>query len=325
MCVMEGQGVDAHVGDVFCVVLCLSSSTMVWNGVDTMWFLCSALSVKVVRNSKQTCVMDTHDFLQVANCLQSSLVLSSLVLSCLFSFIFLSLSLLLCLSLCLSVCLCLRVMLHVLVCCAVCCGCVCAVRVCVLWGVCVCCAAWSAEPLSLLSVCTFKTPPYERSTRPHVQTHAGVLLVHTKAFWICTRRFFQHATSHTNTRTPNTHTHTHTHTPHTAYAPTHRTHTAHTAPRVRAHVSGPKKWWTMPAHARGGLQRYWRANRSLHSAQLVSLRIAGLNNFQTCCARPTLKLQNGYDPVLTFGEPLVQMTTPHVALICLINCLPSEN
>ena len=30
MCFMEGQGVDGHVGDdFFCVVLCLSSSTMV--------------------------------------------------------------------------------------------------------------------------------------------------------------------------------------------------------------------------------------------------------------------------------------------------------
>ena len=36
MCFMEGQGVDGHVGDDFCVVLCLSSSTMVCNGVDTM-------------------------------------------------------------------------------------------------------------------------------------------------------------------------------------------------------------------------------------------------------------------------------------------------
>ena len=26
-----------------------------------------------------------------------------------------------------------------------------------------------------------------------------------------------------------------------------------------------------------------------------------------------------------FGEPLVQMTTPHVALNCLVNCLPPEN
>ena len=37
MCFIEGQGVDEHRGDdFFCVVLCLSSSTMVSNGVDTM-------------------------------------------------------------------------------------------------------------------------------------------------------------------------------------------------------------------------------------------------------------------------------------------------
>ena len=29
MSFMEGQGVDGHVGDDFCVVLCLSSSTLV--------------------------------------------------------------------------------------------------------------------------------------------------------------------------------------------------------------------------------------------------------------------------------------------------------
>ena len=29
MCFMEGQGVDGHVGDDFCVVSCVSSSTMV--------------------------------------------------------------------------------------------------------------------------------------------------------------------------------------------------------------------------------------------------------------------------------------------------------
>ena len=54
---------DGHVGDDFCVVSCLSSSTMVSNGVDTMRFLCSALHVKVVRISKQARVNDrsNHD------------------------------------------------------------------------------------------------------------------------------------------------------------------------------------------------------------------------------------------------------------------------
>ena len=54
---------DGHVGDDFCAVLCLSSSTMVSNGVDTMRSPCSALNVQVVRNSKQVWVDDkrNHD------------------------------------------------------------------------------------------------------------------------------------------------------------------------------------------------------------------------------------------------------------------------
>ena len=36
-----------------------------------------------------------------------------------------------------------------------------------------------------------------------------------------------------------------------------------------------------------------------------------------------LQTSNGQDPVVTFGEPLVQMTTPQVALNCLIYCPPS--
>ena len=35
MCFMEGQGVYGHVGDDFCVVLCLSSSTMVLTQCDS--------------------------------------------------------------------------------------------------------------------------------------------------------------------------------------------------------------------------------------------------------------------------------------------------
>ena len=48
---------------ISCVVLCLSSSTMVSNGVDTIRSPCSALNVKVVRNSKQARVNDkrNHD------------------------------------------------------------------------------------------------------------------------------------------------------------------------------------------------------------------------------------------------------------------------
>ena len=49
-------------------------------------------------------------------------------------------------------------------------------------------------------------------------------------------------------------------------------------------------------------------------------------------SRPTLKLFRGklsnFNWVRTsgyFGEPLVQMTTPHVARNCLYNCPPSEN
>ena len=60
MCFMEGQGVDGHVGDDFCVVLCLSS-TMVSNGVDTMRSPCSALNVKVVRNSELVRVNDKRN------------------------------------------------------------------------------------------------------------------------------------------------------------------------------------------------------------------------------------------------------------------------
>ena len=50
-------------GDDFCVVLCLSSSTMVSYGVDTMRFPYSTLNVKVVRNWKQARVNDrrNHD------------------------------------------------------------------------------------------------------------------------------------------------------------------------------------------------------------------------------------------------------------------------
>ena len=39
--------------DTWVTFLCLSSSTVVWYDVDTMWFPCSALNVKVVRNWKQ--------------------------------------------------------------------------------------------------------------------------------------------------------------------------------------------------------------------------------------------------------------------------------
>ena len=48
-------------------------------------------------------------------------------------------------------------------------------------------------------------------------------------------------------------------------------------------------------------------------------------NRQHVVSQPILQLQNGYDPVLTFGEPLEHMTTLHVALNCLINCPPSVN
>ena len=60
--------------------------TMVPNGIDTTRFPCSALNVKVVRNSRQarTNGRSNHDYVEVACCLKSSLVLS-----CLFSFIFL--------------------------------------------------------------------------------------------------------------------------------------------------------------------------------------------------------------------------------------------
>ena len=53
MCFMEGQGVDGHVRDDFLCFWCSSSSTMVSHGVDTLRFPCSALNVKVLRNSKQ--------------------------------------------------------------------------------------------------------------------------------------------------------------------------------------------------------------------------------------------------------------------------------
>ena len=35
--------------------------------------------------------------------------------------------------------------------------------------------------------------------------------------------------------------------------------------------------------------------------------------------------ENGQDPVLTLVEPFVHMTTPQVALNCLLNCPPSGN
>ena len=60
MCIMEGQGVGGHVGDVsvFCVNLLPRWSEMVLTQCD---FSCSALNVKVVRNSKQTRTNDRRN------------------------------------------------------------------------------------------------------------------------------------------------------------------------------------------------------------------------------------------------------------------------
>ena len=65
-----------------------------------------------------------------------------------------------------------------------------------------------------------------------------------------------------------------------------------------------------------------KTNQTIY--QLVSIRIA--EDEQPCqVRRPTLKLQLGKNEWLPFFEPLVQMTPPHVALNCLINCPPSRN
>ena len=44
---------------IFCVLLCLSSSTMVLKQCD---FQCTALNVKAARNSKQTRVKDKSNY-----------------------------------------------------------------------------------------------------------------------------------------------------------------------------------------------------------------------------------------------------------------------
>ena len=88
MIIMEGQGVGEHVGDEFSPSLRLVFFffTMVSNGVDRMRFPCSALNVKVVRNSKQarTNHRRNHDPLEGGHVCsdRSSLSSSLLLFSC---------------------------------------------------------------------------------------------------------------------------------------------------------------------------------------------------------------------------------------------------
>ena len=134
-----------------------------------------------------------------------------------------------------------------------------------------------------------------------------------------------HTTKHTN-KTPITH---HKHTAHT-----HTTH-IHRTPSKSKHVRNPKdgELCLMRAHFRGVSGRYWRANRSWHSVQLVSLRIAGVEQFYqvqrmiggigNMLFSISPKLQHGQGPSLWWT--MMHVTTPHVALNCLIHCLPSVN
>ena len=149
-------------------------------------------------------------------------------------------------------------MLYVLLCCvAVCCGCVwllwcwwccCGLCVCVCVVVCVvvcgcvwlfvvsvCGAAWHAEPLPLLTVCTFKTPPCVPATRPHVD--------HMRTCCRYTRRRFEstHGDFSACQAAPHTHTHTHTNT----QTHTHCTTSKSTRIRTRKVVNyaGTCSWW----------------------------------------------------------------------------------
>ena len=88
--------------------------------------------------------------------------------------------------------------------------------------------------------------------------------------WECVRHH-----NHTQRRTP---THTHT-TKHTNNTPTHTPHTPHSEKEQTCQDLKDGELCLTRAHFRGVLGRYWRANRSWHSAQLVSLRIAGVEQF----------------------------------------------
>ena len=90
------------------------------------------------------------------------------------------------------------------------------------------------------------------------------LYMHTVILRVCaTHHNHTHNTAHQHTQ-PNTpikhqqHTHTPTHCtyPHNAHKYTLTLHTTHTAPRVRANMSGPERWDTL----RGGSQNFfgWR-------------------------------------------------------------------
>ena len=139
----------------------------------------------------------------------------------------------------------------------------------------------------------------------------------------------QHTTKHTN-KTRTTHQHTH-HTPHTNTQHTTHTHTAH---RVRANMSGPERWWTVLD--KGAFS--WSLGTTQTCKSFVTFRsacfpqdrwswtifyqvkrmIGGIGNMLFWFL-PNFKM--GKIPHL--GEPMVHMTTPHVALNCLIHCLPS--
>ena len=89
----------------------------------------------------------------------------------------------------------------------------------------------------------------------------------------------------------------------------------------------------MRAHFRGVSGRYWRANRSWHSVQLVSLRIAGVEQFYqvqrmiggigNMLFSISPKLQHGQGPSLRWTHGA--RDNSHLALNCLIDCLPSKN
>ena len=181
------------------------------------------------------------------------------------------------------------------------------------------------------AVCRFKTPPCAHSRRSHVYRHHVHMYKHP-FFSVC------HTPTHTNT-----HHHTPTRTPHTTrHTPTHNkthTHETHvTSNTPQAHPNGQWSWECSEqehqccnpkggelcltrAHFRGGSERYWHANRSLDSDQIVSLGAAGDEQFYQV-RQPTPKTSKWARSSAYFGEHL---TTPHVALNCLNNCPPSEN
>ena len=139
-----------------------------------------------------------------------------------------------------------------------------------------------------------------------------------------------HTTMHTNHTQPNTqikheqHTNTHTH-----HTPTHCT--------QRTHTQDPKDWWTVPD--KGTFS--WSLGTILTCKSFVTFRSTcfpqdrwswtilsgkandwGIGNMLFSTHSQTSKWARSS---AHWGEPMVHTTTPHVALNCLIHCLPSVN